>query len=368
MIHKTLLLLLFTQLTISVFSQQFVTTEPFSEGLAPAKAENAWGYIDPKGKWVIKPRFEECKGFSQGRAAFKAGNWGYIDTKGAWLIQPQFIEVLPFSEGLAAVQDPVTRKWGYIDLQGTWAIQPRFSKVWSFRNGAARVIERDPIGYINKKGEWLIQPTYIQARDFSEGLAFVNHNGSLGWVDTTGAWVIEHPGSPFAAEIEFNDGFDFSEGMASFKDLATEKFGYLDRSGKTVIPPGFGKTRRFFNRTALVDTKGYWAIIDLKGNYLLNDRWIRIYAQDFPNELIRARPVSRKTGDLQGFGMLNLKGEWVIQPQFLEAGKYAEGLFGVYNSATGTCGYMNKKGGWKIKPAKSPKPKELDEGKYDTSN
>ena len=60
----------------------------FSEGLAAAKLDKHYGYIDRAGTWVISPRFVWVRPFRQGLAfAGEPGSRGaYIDATGrvAW--------------------------------------------------------------------------------------------------------------------------------------------------------------------------------------------------------------------------------------------------------------------------------------------
>ena len=48
----------------------------FSEGLAPVSLNRKWGYVDKAGRNVIKPMFDEARGFIAGVALVKLeGKW-----------------------------------------------------------------------------------------------------------------------------------------------------------------------------------------------------------------------------------------------------------------------------------------------------
>ena len=58
---------------------KFDYLENFSEGLAVARANGKYGYINTQGEWVIAPQFSNARSFSDGLAAVCDGEqWGYI--------------------------------------------------------------------------------------------------------------------------------------------------------------------------------------------------------------------------------------------------------------------------------------------------
>lgn len=58
---------------------RFDYLESFSQGLAVARADGLYGYVDTDGQWVIAPQFESAQPFSEGLAAVcQGGLRGYI--------------------------------------------------------------------------------------------------------------------------------------------------------------------------------------------------------------------------------------------------------------------------------------------------
>jgi hypothetical protein len=78
---------------------------PFSEGLASfTNNHNTYGYIDKKGKIVIKPKYHSLRMFTEGLAAVnKNEKWGFIDKTGKEMSKFQYDDFYPFNQGLAAV-------------------------------------------------------------------------------------------------------------------------------------------------------------------------------------------------------------------------------------------------------------------------
>ena len=70
---------------------------------------------------------------------------GYIDPKGKIVIRIKYpLQVRDFSEGLARVCT-MERTWGYIDKGGEYAIPPRYSEAQDFREGLAAVKTGDVV-------------------------------------------------------------------------------------------------------------------------------------------------------------------------------------------------------------------------------
>ena len=75
-------------------------------------AVGKYGYVDSKGKWVIKAQFEEAKDFSDGLAMvtyynttddFYEARTGYINSKGKAAFSSRFYRANDFKDGYAAV-------------------------------------------------------------------------------------------------------------------------------------------------------------------------------------------------------------------------------------------------------------------------
>ena len=75
---------------------------------AAVKKEGRWIFLDSAGTETDLGDFEDLKSFSAGVAAAKQnGKWGYINTSGEWLIEPQFADAGPFcGKGSAFVKVP----------------------------------------------------------------------------------------------------------------------------------------------------------------------------------------------------------------------------------------------------------------------
>jgi len=112
-------------------------------------------------------------------------------------------------------------------------------------------------GYINEKGELKIPYKYFYAENFSEGLAFVFENSSeysqlhSHYINTKGEIVIDLKDMKELQKFDMwgtymfdKQKFDFNEDLAPFED-SQKKWGFIDKTGKIVIPCQYDEVGKF---------------------------------------------------------------------------------------------------------------------------
>jgi hypothetical protein len=195
--------------------------------------------------------------FSEGLAAVKVnGKNGFINKRGEMIIPPAFdraCHVSEFSDGLAPVYTTVNDgPAGYIDPTGKMVIPAKYTFVGKFSEGLAMVrpLGSTAYGYINKKGEWVIEPQFDMSLGFHEGVATVKERNADGSVSFG---IIDKTGKKIAQHMNYNFVGIFREGLAAFetKDLT---WGYIDRSGREVIPARYASSKFFVNGLARMET------------------------------------------------------------------------------------------------------------------
>ena len=133
----------------------------------------------------------------------------------------------------------------------------------------------DKWGYRNSTGKVVITPQYSAAMEFSEqGIAAV--------ADKDGWLYIDTKGNPLVRPFVFDNGPDyFEEGLSRYVDSG--KFGFINASGKIVIPAAYDFARPFSESRAAVcngcrqepvgehkiTVGGKWGFVDSKGNIVI---------------------------------------------------------------------------------------------------
>lgn len=315
---------------------------------------------------------------SPSTGSVKAESYGFINEKGLLVIKPQFSEVRNFSQGLAVVK--IGDKWGFIDKTGKLIIRPDYSDAYDFSQGLAAVKLGDKWGYINKTGKALVKPQFYQAYSFSQGVAEVTVDGNKWeYIDRTGRRAKGYINRLTSIDLtQFSEVGIFSEGLAAvetgdgFCGVRAEQcdYGYIDKTGKMVIKPGYYRAREFSQGLAAVATYAYpsdppdalsygfdkWGYINKKGQLVIEP--IFSYANNF-SEGLAAVEIGRihnnvdengiHTGDIGGkWGYIDGTGKQVIPLQFDLANNFSEGLAAV--EVKNKCGYINKIGAVIVKP------------------
>jgi hypothetical protein len=344
-----------------VIPPQFENARVFSGGLAAVRVgepdffdkankkwirEAQWGYIDKTGKIVIPPQFERADDFLEGLArVYLDGKSGCIDKTGK-IVSDGPCE---FPEGLAVARRG--DKYGYIDKTGEFVIQPQFEHAGNFSEGLAGVSWEygRKQGVIDKTGKMLFQ-SQVGLNDpslsgpFKEGLARVSRIRAVpmsdsarlcGYMDRTGKIVIP---------LQFHSAGDFSEGLAAVSK--NSRGGYIDKTGKTVIPLQFGSVRNFSEGLAFVNLGpgGKYGYIDKTGKVVIQ---LQVplgsgyresgFSEGLARVLVQIHPTGKYP---YKYGYIDKTGEIVIQPQFDDAGDFSEGLAPV--RLNGKWGYVSR--------------------------
>jgi len=242
----------------------------FSDGMALTQQPGGYGFIDRSGVLAVEANLLEAHEFRDGVARVivegpcKRGTrpcssfpgmfvlpgfgtptadtpfckYAFIDKAGHPLFPQRFYDAKDFSEELAPVK--IDGKWGFIDKTGAIVIQPQFDGAESFSDGLARISQNGLSGFIRYDGTMAIAPQFKSAEDFVDGLALVG----TGWPGGDNRfWYIDRNGrraiaDSFPLATSFFKGsahVRFSEGNRGPQNMWTGKFGYIDRTGKSVF-------------------------------------------------------------------------------------------------------------------------------------
>jgi len=303
---------------------QYDYIEPFSEGLAAARENNRWGFVNEFGEVAIPFVYSEVSAFSEGLAVVRVeGRYGYMDQNGDIVIEPRFEQAGPFREGRAVVR--VDGKYGAIDRGGNLAVAAEYDEMQPFNEGFAVVCKGGYYNYVNRNGDRLLATARLtDAYPFSSGLARVR--------DYYGSWYYINSSGYFA----FRPAADWADTFIDGYSIVTTGYGSYLIDSKGVRVSGT------FEIMERADEAGYF-IIYSNGRYGYYDTFKRTAVMSYQYQRIlppsEGLSLAVKDG-LYGFVDTNLR--TVIPFNYSYAGKFEDGLSIVMKN--GKYGYINTKG------------------------
>lgn len=107
-----------------VLAPEIEEVRELSEGLAPVRIQNQWGFVNEKGELVIDAIYDGVTDFVNSYAiVWQSKLCGFINRQGEQMIPCQFDEARHFVQGVARVS--LNRRWGYINERGEYLWRPR---------------------------------------------------------------------------------------------------------------------------------------------------------------------------------------------------------------------------------------------------
>lgn len=251
---------------------------------------------------------------------------------------------IAFEDTVCKIQCPnhvmLTEELGQRDRPGTLVETPT-----SARNVALPYLnsyrEGKSVGYKSREEGIIIPPQFDWAGYFSDNsvIAPVKKNGKFGFIDRSGHLV-------FPCEFESAGNID-TDGISSFKKNGL--FGFMDtRSGAILIQPQFEQVNTFLRGHSVVKKGGKAGYINRKGEWLIPPQFLE--AGHFPQDT--AIPAIVKTE--QGWNFIDRSGNLLFPDFYLDASEFANNLAPVLvhgkSSRNPLWGFIDLSGKWAIVP------------------
>ncbi|MCH2062400.1 MAG: WG repeat-containing protein [Roseibacillus sp.] len=246
-------------------------------------------YLRKDGKPFINTRFAGGRPFNNERAWVNLeaadrpggqgqgnGTWTLIDYQGNLLHAFEDLVVNDFSQGRAGVAlDIRASQWAIIDKDAEVIAEGPFSRVGKFINGSAvvdgRLMNRDGEWLMEKKGEWQIERRYENSQSdaiVARRTKRIPGKPRFGILRrSTGEFIADVPDDYYVDRGFFN-------GLAVVRNLKTQNFGYISRTGDLIIPTNFSRAAPFNGGYAHVSLEQLYerAVINLAGEVIWKAR------------------------------------------------------------------------------------------------
>jgi len=171
------------------------------------------------------------------------------------------------------------------------------------------VVLDDGWALMDSSGKILVSERYSSSDEFSDGLFLFGTSDGWEYIDPTGKKVLTLRNKFIA--------WGFSEGLAAASDKSG-KYGFIDKTGRAVIPKNFEMPRMFNEGLAAVEVDGSWHYIDRTGQIVISPKYegqVVLFAGDFHSDRARIVIGASKNGDSR-WGFIDRTGKWAIAPTF----------------------------------------------------
>ncbi len=262
----------------------------FSYGIAEIRIDGKFGYINKQGGIVVPAIYQRVENLNNGFALLKHDSSTYYFLDIATRESTLYNEVIFFNREIyqGVFRDRITKpltpgtaivalggKYGIAADNGKLLTKLEFEKLSTADYSEERIVvhnERGQYGVIDRFGKKIASLQYAGAGSrFFEGylnVAKADKDGSKKWgyIDVSGKEVI-----PF----RYEDANFFSEGLASVaKDMSNGiKYGFIDKQGNEVISFKFDDTHWFSEGLCPVDLYATWGYINKKGRMVINNEY-----------------------------------------------------------------------------------------------
>jgi hypothetical protein len=244
-----------------------------SSGYLVCSESGQSGLFGNSGQMVLPLEYSDIQSFQTPSGLIfsikKEGLEGISGPKGQILLPLRFQKVRPAKGPLFVVQ--LDSRWGLADPNGYWILENKYDSV------ATPVKVQDEIDFpmvvykkgkgslINSKGQVLAGPR--------EGTWFSGEEGALFLKEGNSYSLWTSQGKP-AGEIRFDQFLPFSEGTAPV--LVQGKWGFVNHSGKLVIPARFEEVLPYKSGIAYAKENGFWGVLKKNGSWLVKPSGISV--------------------------------------------------------------------------------------------
>jgi hypothetical protein len=190
--------------------------------------------------------------------------------------------------------------YGIADTTGKIITEPLFEEMPVYGDGMFRVRVNGKYGYADSTGKMVLPPLWEFAVAFSEGKAMVSAYGNSSIIDKSGKALATNLGDG-AGMYRF-----FSNRVRCRSNDGL--YGYMDPSGKRVIPPTYDSGDDFIDGAAIVGKGNKYGLIDTMGNFIVQPEFEFMFS--LGDGLYKVKDTEGKAG------VINSKGEVIVAREY----------------------------------------------------
>ena len=160
-----------------------------TEGLFPAKAKGAVGFVNQLGTWIIPAQFSETSLFKEKLAFYRnSTNWGLINSSGEIISTPQWEEIKPFVKGISIAKS--SGKFYLVNTSGVKMNPEGFDNIFRISDDYFLVENAGNTGLLDPYGNVLLPAEFQNIRREKKDFLVVNKDGLTGIINESGEVIL----------------------------------------------------------------------------------------------------------------------------------------------------------------------------------
>lgn len=294
------------------------TITEINHGVAWCIKDGKYVLIDKTGLKKVEVSLNDATDFYEGLSLVRNNNgYGFVDTAGRYKVLCIYEDGTVFMNGYASMKKD--GKWGLIDKTGRVVIDFKYDNQFFYVEGLLGVKENNKCFYIDIKGnkKIAVKGGVIDLSPFQNGLAKVSDSNYYGYIDKTGKVVVP---------ISFQYVTNFREGKAIYmesvdsKERSIDKFGLIDKSGRKI-------TKAIYDWIAIDDSTDMTAVSHTYGCGLIGSNGEVLAPCIYEDISLSNKSSGICSAKLNGkWGYLNKQGKTIIPHKFDSGGEFSEGV------------------------------------------
>ena len=223
--------------------------------LYPYQQGDFAGFIDEKGKFIVKPMFDAASDFYEGLSVVSRNDSVYfINKQNINPFNKIYSDASVFRNGIAPVKQ--NNKWFFINRQGQ-TISRIYDEISELSDNVYVVKSADKYGSLDHFGQTMLEPKFDKLGDFKNGYAYYMEKGSYGFISRNG--------SLHKAEFEWISDFN-QEQIAVIKQNG--KYGLINVLGKKILEPAYDQILKTNSPVFILVSNGLYGFFSSEGCFI----------------------------------------------------------------------------------------------------
>jgi hypothetical protein len=205
--------------------------ELYKINMYPYEQGDYFGFVDDKGRCVIRPAYDAVTGFYEGLAVVTRNDSAFfINKQNENPFNKVFSDAQVFKNGIAPVK--LHGRWYFINRQGQ-SVSGFYEEINDLSDNVYVVKMGDKYGALDHFGQMILEPRFDKLGDFRNGMAYYTEKGSYGFVSRRG--------EVHKAEFEWISDFS-SDHIAVIRSGG--RYGLIRSDGKKILEPRYDQILR----------------------------------------------------------------------------------------------------------------------------